>query len=251
MPTQTEKRLARKAEREPRYIIVDDPEKPTKYWRYRSWSDSRADAHVFTHYQRDWWPTLPDGGVWLLVDEEIQAKAAKNSGGPSAVPPMTMCDRGSCGHADHKKPQYPDWAHKADKELSTPSSECLKSAELMTLPLLAGRNGVYETFHDSEDRLIAFITIADDGHQRIKQIVRAVNSYDASQRLIRELVDAATAALSLLDNIGTGKWAQTPAGDKLRAVIAKAEGKEQLAHDPRIFCPSCGEQIPGRTANCS
>lgn len=37
------------------------------------------------------------------------------------------------------------------------------------------------------------------------------------------LLDAAKRALSLLEAIGTGKWANTPAGDALRAAIAKAE----------------------------
>jgi hypothetical protein len=40
------------------------------------------------------------------------------------------------------------------------------------------------------------------------------------------LVEAAGAALSLLRNIGTGKWANTPAGDKLRAAL-KAAGVEK------------------------
>lgn len=39
-----------------------------------------------------------------------------------------------------------------------------------------------------------------------------------------ELLAACKAALSLLQNIGTGKWAKTPAGDALRAAIAKATG---------------------------
>lgn len=49
-----------------------------------------------------------------------------------------------------------------------------------------------------------------------KLIVIAVNSYDI-------LVEAAEAALSLLDNIGTGKWVKTPAGDKLRAALSLLE----------------------------
>jgi hypothetical protein len=47
-----------------------------------------------------------------------------------------------------------------------------------------------------------------------------VGEYDL---LLTEALSACAAALSLLENIGTGKWAKTPAGDKLRAVIEKAE----------------------------
>lgn len=34
-----------------------------------------------------------------------------------------------------------------------------------------------------------------------------------------ELKEACEAALSLLQNIGSGKWAKTPAGDKLRKAL--------------------------------
>jgi hypothetical protein len=40
-----------------------------------------------------------------------------------------------------------------------------------------------------------------------------------------DLLAACEAALSLLNNIGKGNWAQTPAGDALRAAIAKAKGE--------------------------
>lgn len=36
---------------------------------------------------------------------------------------------------------------------------------------------------------------------------------------IAELEAACRAALSLLENIGTGKWANTPAGEKLRSAL--------------------------------
>jgi hypothetical protein len=40
-----------------------------------------------------------------------------------------------------------------------------------------------------------------------------------------DLLEACQSALSLLQNIGTGKWTNTPAGDKLVKAIKKAEGK--------------------------
>ena len=42
------------------------------------------------------------------------------------------------------------------------------------------------------------------------------------------LIEACEKALSLLNNIGTGKWAKTPAGDALREVLAKKGGKEKV-----------------------
>lgn len=49
-----------------------------------------------------------------------------------------------------------------------------------------------------------------------------VKSYEVIQLLdeIDAYRDAAQSALSLLENIGTGKWAKTPAGDKLRTVLS-------------------------------
>jgi hypothetical protein len=60
---------------------------------------------------------------------------------------------------------------------------------------------------------------------RQMQFAQIVSDHNAarSQAL---LVEAAGAALSLLRNIGTGKWANTPAGDKLRAAL-KAAGVEE------------------------
>jgi hypothetical protein len=40
-----------------------------------------------------------------------------------------------------------------------------------------------------------------------------------------DLLEACQSALSLLQNIGTGKWTNTPAGEKLVKAIKKAEGK--------------------------
>lgn len=48
-------------------------------------------------------------------------------------------------------------------------------------------------------------------------IVRAVNAHEA-------LVAAAKRSLALLEAIGKGGWAKTPAADDLRAALALAEG---------------------------
>jgi hypothetical protein len=67
------------------------------------------------------------------------------------------------------------------------------------------------------------------------RVVARCGSTAIAARMLREheaaksqalLVEAAGAALSLLRNIGTGKWANTPAGDKLRAAL-KAAGVEE------------------------
>lgn len=51
-----------------------------------------------------------------------------------------------------------------------------------------------------------------------KQVERN-ESPEVKTRDIIELLDAAESALSLLRNIGTGKWAKTPAGEKLKKVL--------------------------------
>jgi hypothetical protein len=78
---------------------------------------------------------------------------------------------------------------------------------------LMDRRRIYE-----EDRIVAIANSERDAAQIV-----ADHGAAKSQAL---LVEAAGAALSLLRNIGTGKWANTPAGDKLRAAL-KAAGVEK------------------------
>lgn len=59
------------------------------------------------------------------------------------------------------------------------------SAEF-TLPLKATRTAVYDTIYDAEDRLVCFITIADDAQARMRFIVKAVNEYQIGQSLMAE-----------------------------------------------------------------
>jgi hypothetical protein len=72
---------------------------------------------------------------------------------------------------------------------------------------------------DSANRHVA----TADTPERAAQII-SDHKAAKSQAL---LVEAAGAALSLLRNIGTGKWANTPAGDKLRAALKAAGVNEK------------------------
>ena len=54
-----------------------------------------------------------------------------------------------------------------------------------------------------------------------EKIDKTINLIEAAP----DLLAACEAALSLLQNIGKGNWAQTPAGDALRAALAKAKGQ--------------------------
>ncbi len=69
--------------------------------------------------------------------------------------------------------------------------------------------------------------IADVEHGRGEESVKG-----RTGRLIAaapDLLAACEMSLSLLQNIGTGKWANTPAGDALRDAIKKATGE---THEP-------------------
>lgn len=46
---------------------------------------------------------------------------------------------------------------------------------------------------------------------------------DSLEAVTLALAKAGQRALNLLESIGTGKWAKTPAGDDLRAVLPRAQ----------------------------
>ena len=85
---------------------------------------------------------------------------------------------------------------------------------------LGGMGGYTSQCDDQECTLPHSIfictSVTDKTRANAALIVRAVNAHEA-------LVAAAQRALALLENIGTGTWANTPAGDDLRAALALAE----------------------------
>jgi len=62
-------------------------------------------------------------------------------------------------------------------------------------------------------------------HDRLRGMNALVESFDKLEEERDRLREAAQASLSLLENVGTGKWAKTPAGDKLRAALSGKEGE--------------------------
>lgn len=58
-----------------------------------------------------------------------------------------------------------------------------------TLPLRADRSAVYDTIYDAEDRLVAFISIADDNQAWMRFMVNAVNSHAQLCRALKDITE--------------------------------------------------------------
>lgn len=229
MPTQTEIRLARKAENSrSTYIIVDDPEDPTKYWggAYAQWSKIRAHAKVYTEEVRRR-GKLPTGGVWLLVDEEIQAKAEQNLSAPSSELPKAA----QVGHACQE-------ARAIERErcarIAETINDSIKHKGLFAKIILNPNTCIIPLNNGTNALNVEHLP--DNGNQCVYCGEYLDNSYDASQRLIDELVEALKAVQGVIEDMRSESRLHGHITDAsahylhhaepaIRAVIAKAEGK--------------------------
>jgi hypothetical protein len=70
-----------------------------------------------------------------------------------------------------------------------------------------------------------YVTV-EDGKVIFTKADNAAAEQKRRAEMYDDLLAACKRALKLLENIGSGNYAKTPAGDDLRAVIARAEGGE-------------------------